>query len=809
MNYLLRNLFLLIFFVPLISEAQYFLGLRTSQYGGVTNVGFNPAIAGDRHRIDINIIGIGASINNNYVGVDRSIILKPSSINKDVDFQNTYLRERLDGKNKRAYVGLQVQGPLSFMFTFGKKHEEHKNAIAVTWNVNTVTNVNNVSQKLARIAYYGAGFTADSIDKFDYVRIKEKDASLQHMTWVDYGITYSRAVYDKGDHYLKVGGTLKIIQGLFSVNAYIRNAEFRYQNYDTISIYNSSGILDVNSLAPTTKEFNEANQTGDIAKYVMKDLFSVKDGGISAAADIAAVYEWRPNKDKHQYEMDGRKWYHVDRSIYTLQAGFSMTDLGAVRFKRSEYSYEFGADKQDWYVKEFKVNDGIQSFGDTIRATPGFTIRPTKGSYTIFLPTRINLWVDYNPFHFFGVSALATIAPRMNKERSVHHISTFTLTPHLDWKYFGLYLPLSYDVLNNFNFGATARIGPIIIGTQDLLGFFAKKNVYNADVHIAVKIPILARKQKDRDRDFVSNKEDKCKKEKGSWVAKGCPDRDGDGVLDIEDKCPDVPGPRETQGCPDRDGDGVLDMNDSCPDIKGLVELFGCPDADGDGIADKDDECPEQAGSKDLKGCPDRDGDGVADKNDDCVDVPGDKAHKGCPDSDGDGLYDNEDACPREAGPIENKGCPYKDTDGDGVLDKDDDCPNTFGAKDNRGCPKLAKKELEVIKYAFENLEFETGKDIIKKTSFISLNGLAKLLSEKALYGLKIEGHTDDVGDDNSNLILSQKRADAVKRYLIGKGVDGAKLETAGFGESKPIADNKTPIGRQKNRRVEMAITFR
>jgi hypothetical protein len=99
--------------------------------------------------------------------------------------------------------------------------------------------------------------------------------------------------------------------------------------------------------------------------------------------------------------MDGRKWYHVDRSIYTLQAGFSMTDLGAVRFKRSEYSYEFAADKQDWYIKEFKISDGLQSLGDTIRNTPGFTIRPTKGSYTIFLPTRINLWVDYNPFHFF------------------------------------------------------------------------------------------------------------------------------------------------------------------------------------------------------------------------------------------------------------------------------------------------------------------------------------------------------------------------------------------------------------------------
>jgi hypothetical protein len=88
------------------------------------------------------------------------------------------------------------------------------------------------------------------------------------MTWMDYGITYSRAVYEKGDHYVKVGGTLKIVQGLFNVNAYIRNAEFRYQNYDTISIYNSSGILDVNSMAPTTLEFNNANLGGDIKNYI-------------------------------------------------------------------------------------------------------------------------------------------------------------------------------------------------------------------------------------------------------------------------------------------------------------------------------------------------------------------------------------------------------------------------------------------------------------------------------------------------------------------------------------------------------------
>ena len=112
------------------------------------------------------------------------------------------------------------------------------------------------------------------------------------------------------------------------------------------------------------------------------------------------------------------------------------------------------------------------------------------------------------------------------------------------------------------------------------------------------------------------------------------------------------------------------------------------------------------------------------------------------------------------------------------------------------------------MKYAFDNLEFETGKADIKAKSFASLNALAALLKNKPTYGLRIEGHTDNVGKDESNLILSQKRANAVKDYLIKKGVNGAVLDAFGYGASKPIADNDTAAGRQKNRRVEMKITF-
>ena len=125
-----------------------------------------------------------------------------------------------------------------------------------------------------------------------------------------------------------------------------------------------------------------------------------------------------------------------------------------------------------------------------------------------------------------------------------------------------------------------------------------------------------------------------------------------------------------------------------------------------------------------------------------------------------------------------------KDTDGDGIYDKDDACPKVFGVAENKGCPKLDKKEVETVKFAFQNLEFETGKDVIRTKSYVSLNGLAKLLVDKPSYGLKIEGHTDNVGDDAKNLDLSNRRAAAVKAYLVKKGVDASKLDTAGYGET-------------------------
>jgi OmpA-OmpF porin, OOP family len=235
----------------------------------------------------------------------------------------------------------------------------------------------------------------------------------------------------------------------------------------------------------------------------------------------------------------------------------------------------------------------------------------------------------------------------------------------------------------------------------------------------------------------------------------------------------------------DTDQDGIIDSLDKCPTVPGLAKYDGCPipDTDKDGINDDEDKCPQVAGLARYQGCP-------------------------IPDTDKDGINDEEDKCPSEAGPASNQGCPFVDTDGDGVPDPDDKCPTVAGPRENQGCPEIKEEVVKKVNYAAQNIYFATGKATLLSKSFKGLSDVAQILKDDAELKLAIDGHTDNVGADNSNQKLSENRAAAVKAYLVKKGVDASRLISTGYGETQPVADNKTAAGRQKNRRVELKLNY-
>jgi len=344
---------------------------------------------------------------------------------------------------------------------------------------------------------------------------------------------------------------------------------------------------------------------------------------------------------------------------------------------------------------------------------------------------------------------------------------------------------------------------------QHAVGF-----VYSLNKKATVdEIPEDMAKVEDADGDGVPNDLDLCPSIYGLEEFNGCPDSDGDGIEDSKDKCPEFAGLVAFGGCPDSDNDGVPDNDDDCPNLKGDVSNHGCPideskrDDDGDGVPNINDKCPNISGSVAAMGCPDRDGDGVSDANDKCPNIKGSAMYSGCPgpsDSDNDGIEDDKDECPTEAGLLQFNGCP--DTDGDGVPDSKDQCPNSFGLLKNKGCPEIKKEDREVLDIAMRAVQFNTGKSTLKSSSFLYLDQIAMILKDYPDYKLIIGGHTDDVGSAVINQRLSERRAKSCYEYLINKGIDSRRLRYAGYGESRPIAENLTARGRSLNRRVEFKL---
>lgn len=257
----------------------------------------------------------------------------------------------------------------------------------------------------------------------------------------------------------------------------------------------------------------------------------------------------------------------------------------------------------------------------------------------------------------------------------------------------------------------------------------------------------------------------------------------------------------------DTDGDGVYDKNDVCPEVPGLEEFDGCPDSDGDGITDQEDACPNRAGLIAMNGCPDSDGDGIADPKDGCPNKAGTAAMGGCPDSDGDGIADPDDNCPDEAGPVQNNGCPYNDADGDGVLDKDDACPNLAGVSENNGCPKLPQEVIATLDSEGSMIRFKASSaQIVGQDSKLVLENIKAILMSYPSVHFMIEGHASSDGSTTFNQVLSQRRAEAVKKELISLGVAENRIATIAYGETKPITDNTSVKGRRSNRRVQFSV---
>ncbi|MES2591287.1 MAG: DUF5723 family protein [Bacteroidota bacterium] len=653
----------------------------------------------------------------------------------------------------------------------------------------------------------------------------------------EYAIGFSREINEK----LTVGGKLKYLYGM--ENVWTERADV-------------SLTTDPAYYAITAKSDIRINTSGvdssSTANIVVKDyLFKKKNRGFGI--DLGGSYKYNEK---------------LTFSASMIDLGYIKWKDGVSNYVSADPNGEFtyqGMDLNQLFTDDSTSNTS-EVMVDSLKEA--FKINTIHESYTTKLSTQLYLGGNYNitkkintGLVLYGQIFDKTIHPglALSYNQKVGKWLNFSLS-------YSMYNRSYNNVGLGFSLNGPVQF---YVVSDNLLGAIFPQNTKNLHINFGFNI-LIGRKSSDRDKDGVSDKKDDCVDVAGLMELKGCPDKDKDGIADKDDNCPDDSGFVKFKGCPDKDGDGIMDKEDACADVAGVVEFKGCPDKDADGISDKDDLCPDDKGTIELKGCPDKDGDKIGDKEDECPEIPGLVNLKGCPDKDGDGVSDKTDLCPDKAGAVSNKGCPEvkliltdlaNNTLGTAVRGADgrfnfDGLPfdenmlfrlegentdtitvltivvggeartasrvgsegsfrfsflksdkNLLKREEEQDVAiKLDLKEAEVLKKAFNNLEFATGKEVIKENSFASLDELAGLMAKKPNWRLKISGHTDNKGDAVANLKLSEKRATAIKNYLVSKGLAADRFKVEWFGSSKPIADNKTEEGRQKNRRVEMLI---
>lgn len=732
--------------VPLFGLSQQFVGYSYDNYSGISGMLQNPAtVAGSKYKVNINFLSISSLAGNNAYELKNDKFKKFDF--SDLKENQDYFKSANSDK-KDLWFNTDILGP-SFMFTSGKK-----SGIGVYTRARTLINEFNLSDNTFR--YFGNG-NADGI--YD-IPIHENMLQLKAHAFAEAGLTYGRIIWSAPHHLLKMGITGKYVVGLAAASV--------YSNKLALNIAKNNFINELDGDVNVRYSNNLDNVDNNF-----DDVLKKASGNHGWGLDVGFSYEWRP-------ESSG--WLTTDQTPYKLRLNASLNDIGSVNYANSTHGNSYSANATGKTTDDFDKQDGetFDQYFTRLQNEGILTTQAHADKMKVKLPATFRFDADYHIYKrlFINAGTIVNLINRDKNQTTAQYATTFTVTPRLEKKWLSIYTPFYYNAISKKSaFGAGLRMGPVFLGSGTILSnMFSNKNVSTADFHFGITLPVYQRVRTHRHR---SRPKQEVKKEEPKPVEEVKVEKVVETRVDTVVKSVEV----IKEVTHDKDNDGIVDEKDECPDIAGEVTLAGCPDKDKDGIADKNDKCPDVAGTAKYNGCP-------------------------IPDTDGDGINDEEDKCPAVAGTAKYNGCPIPDTDGDGINDEEDKCPATPGKAANGGCPEIKQEVVKKVAVAAKSVYYMSGKDVIQKVSLPKLDIVVKVLKTDPALVISVEGHTDNVGKPENNLKLSARRAQAVKNYLIKKGIAESRISAQGFGDSKPLAPNTTPQGRAKNRRVELHLNY-
>lgn len=469
----------ILFFLLLLSStnilsAQDYPGYQSGNYTGVNGVFFNPAnIVDSRYRWDFTLFSVNVGMANEKASFNLSYIKDAFSDDKLV---NQFLAKGTGTSTGIANV--TILGP-SLMFNTGKK-----SAVALTTRGRIMMNATDLDGELvnALVNQDEPGIN------LPYTINTGKDMRASFNAWTEFGLTYSRVLMDKGRHFLKGGLTPKYLAG--AANGYMGVGRFegtlsKDQVSEEFQLTNTSGQLQLGFSGARLSDFD------------VEELTAFNNTGFGG--DIGFVYEYRPDHEKYQY---GDNKTRRDMSKYAWRIGVAVLDIGKIKYDTDpSRSGRYGVDVSGSEVLNLDELSAIpvDELRDYFNENPQyFTQLPADGpGYKVNLPTSLRIDADYhiNKGFYVNLDAKLSLVDAANKLYNSQYYSTYSLTPRYEGRAIGLYVPISYNQVSEFNAGVCLRLGPLFVGSSSVLSA-AFGDSRKADAYLGLRFGGLQKNKK-------------------------------------------------------------------------------------------------------------------------------------------------------------------------------------------------------------------------------------------------------------------------------------------------------------------------
>jgi len=504
--YLAKNILCLFCLLPTFVFGQEWLGYQTSNYAGINAVQSNPALITQTNygKLDISIIAANVHAENNFLFLNSNSITSPATAFADPDFRLRYIRDNLGLGNKSAMVHANVQSP-AFLYQFTKR-----DAIGFCARSRVFANVDGVDRNLAKLIYEGLDYPL-YWDREEFSEFMSMSANA----WMEYDFTYARTWFQNDRYKFKGGITFKLLQGLAAAGVGFRNYSYNFYNSDTLGMFNTNVQYGMN-------------------EHLYNQQFSFDFSSPGFAFDIGFVLEYTPNKITKGGLYRKRKTtmkkipgiFTPDETRYKYKLGISANDLGAIFYQRTPQTRDFFINVDSLPLNVFDNVNSISSFNTTLQSV--VVMNGADENMTMVMPAHINMFADVRFNHNLGLHSQLTLAFNNGRATSFknHFLYQLTITPRWEIKWFGVYVPIWVSqYLNAPNMGLSLRLGPLVIGTGDILGHLIKREYADIDVHMALRL-IIPHKPKGSGNNVMNGGEKGGKKRKNDngGSTSGCED---------------------------------------------------------------------------------------------------------------------------------------------------------------------------------------------------------------------------------------------------------------------------------------------